>query len=296
MRSTLVLASLVGLSLGGCTFDEGLTISDMTGTVVVPREAATRTFIREGGVEEEITDVRLIGPVYLGLYASVKEGVEDYPHPEVGPAYQDGIAGDTYPYGGTTVGDFQFACMEFLTCKVISGRYQDFDGIVSWFRDTLNDPITDSFGREVDNGDYLRQTCYEILEVTADDEVRLTNTRDNNDDGVIDAADLDFVENGDGDFEATFLIHGQEFVPGFSLWGWLDSPSETSYQFTTCDPGFGFQHNEYNNNFEGGRAYRDLLNFPAQRMSDGDYVASEGHVYETVEDEVVIRLDYRVGQ
>jgi len=38
------------------------------------------------------------------------------------------------------------------------------------------------------------------------------------------------------------------------------------------------------------------LNFPAQRMSDGDYVASEGHVYETVEDEVVIRLDYRVGQ
>jgi hypothetical protein len=281
---------------GGCAFDEGLEVETMSGTVVVPRAAATRTFTKEDGSEETLTDVKLIGPVYLGLFSSVENGIERYPHPSVGPAYQEGQIGDTYPYGGTTIGDFQFACVEFLTCKVTSGRYQDFDEMVSWFNDTVGETITNSFGLPVDTGEYLRQRCYEILDVTSDDEVRLTNTRDKNEDGVIDSGDLDFVENADGDFEAKFTMYNQDFLSGFSLWGWMDSPSSKSYKFSTCNPAQGYQHIEYNENFMGGQAWRDLLNRPSDVITEGDWVSGEAHIYQSVEDEVVLRLDYLVGQ
>ncbi len=46
--------------LSACTWDEGLTIEDLKGTVVIPREAATRTFVDAEGVETGVTDVRLL--------------------------------------------------------------------------------------------------------------------------------------------------------------------------------------------------------------------------------------------
>ena len=296
MRKTMIFLALSTGFGGGCQFDEGLEIQTMTGKVIVPRAAATRTFTLEDGTEQELTDVKLIGPVYLGLFSGVEEGIERYPHPSVGPAYQAGLIGDTYPYGGTTIGDFQFACVEFLKCKVVSGRYQDFDEIVSWFNDTVGETVTDAYGLPVDTGEFLRQRCYEILDVTSDDELRLTNTRDRNEDGVIDAGDLDFVENADGDFEAQFTIFNQDYKDGFSLWGWMDSPSETSYKFSTCDPSTGYQHNEYNEQFQGGRAWRDLLNRPSDVITDGDWVSGTPHVYTSIDDTVEMRLDFLVGQ
>jgi hypothetical protein len=281
---------------GGCKFDEGLDIKTLTGKVVVPRSAATRTFTAEDGTSQELTDVKLIGPVYLGLFSGVENGIERYPHPSVGPAYQSGLIGDTYPYGGTTIGDFQFACVEFLSCKVVSGRYQDFDEIVTWFNDTVGETVTDSVGLPVETGEYLRQRCYEILQVTEDDELRLTNTRDRNEDGNIDELDLDFVENAAGDFEAEFKIFNQEYFEGFSLWGWMDSPSETSYKFSSCDPSQGYFHNEYSESYNAGRAWRDLLNRPSDVITEGDWVSGTPHVYSTLDDTVELRLDYLVGQ
>ena len=114
MRNSVIASvGLLGLGLtSGCQFDEGLIIENMRAKVFVPEEAATREFLREDGSVEVITDVALIGPVFLGLYASVAppESIEAYPHPEVGPQYIENTPGDTYPYGGTTIGDIRYAC------------------------------------------------------------------------------------------------------------------------------------------------------------------------------------------
>ena len=268
------------VALFGCSYDEGLVIEDMVGTVVVPREAATRTFVYDDGSSVEVTDSRLIGPVYLGLYASVLEGLEPYPHPERGPVFQSELPGDTYPYGGTTMGDFRFACMEYFQCRMVSGRYNDFDEIVDWFNETVKDPIVDQFGVEVTNGEYIRQTCYELMDVTTDAEVRITG-------------DVDFVENSDGDFEAEFTIWQQDYYDGFTLWGWMDTPSETSLSYSTCNPASGWQEAEYNSNYFAGRQYRDLLNYPSIYVANGDYTTL-GYVYSDVTDTPTLRLDIPV--
>jgi hypothetical protein len=300
----MVFPLLSAALLSGCYYDEGLIIENMTGTLVIPREAATRDFIRDDDTVDTITDVRLIGPVYLGMFSGVEEGIEDYPHPSVGPQFQAGVPGDTYPYGSTTVGDIRYACFEHLTCKVSSGRYVDFDSMVEWFRDVLEQPIVDNLGNEVTSGDFVRQTCYEYLRVTSDEEVQVT-ANDENNDGVIDFADLDFVEGSDGNFYADFTFWQQEYFEemkpadgvdpqGFSLWGWMDAPSQSSLKFGTCNSSAGYQENTYNNNFFGGTQYNDLLNFPANYIADGDWVARTGHTYETPYDTPEVWIDFKV--
>ncbi len=279
--------------LSACTWDEGLVIEDLTGTVVIPREAATRTFVGADGSETSITDVRLIGPVILGLFPGVEPGLLEYPHPTMGPVFQPDVPGDTYPYGGTTVGDIRYACMEFLTCKVVSGRYVDFDDMVDWFTNVLHKPILDSAGNEVTNGDYIRQTCYELLNYTSDEEIRLTAS-DSNEDGTIDLQDLDFIERDDGNFEAKFTIWQQQFYEGFSLWGWMDAPSDLSFQFSTCDSTAGYSENEYNMDYDAGRQYRNLLNFPSVYISSGDWVATDGIPYQEAGDKPELWIDFAV--
>lgn len=312
---TLRLAALPSLALlasavPGCSWDEGVIIENMTGTVVLPPEAATRDFLDANGQVVTITDTRNIGPVYLGLYGSVKEGIEAYPYPEVGPQFTDGVAGDTYPYGGTTIGDIRYACEEFLACKFVSGRYATMDDLVDWFANTLQDPILDQFGTEVPTGDYLRQTCFDLLEVTSDAEI-LVPSADKNDDGKVDADDLDFTQRNDGMFEAEFTIYQQEWfdnaeqiardggsdadVHGFTLWGFMDAPGALNHDFTTCDPNEGYLETHYNNFYYGGRAYQDILNQPSFYIADGDWV-SNGFVYENWYDAPELAIDIEVNK
>jgi hypothetical protein len=286
--------------LGGCTYDEGIIVKDMTGTVVVPREAATRTFTYTDGTSQTVTDARLIGPVYLGYFPAVSAEAQTYPAPVQGPVFKDGIPGDTYPYGGTSIGDIRFPCIEALKCKVVSGRYVNFDEMVSWFSDTLRSPLADAYGTQVQSGDYIAEQCFDLLRYVDESEIRLTATEDINDDGVLDKNDLDFVEQDDGSFAAPFDIRQQEYFQsdegeGFTLWGWMDAPSDTSYQFSSCDPNAGFLESEYNRHFYGGRPYRGLLNLPTQYISAGDWVASDAYVYESPDDTPTIHLDIPVG-
>jgi hypothetical protein len=291
-RLTTTIALLASGILTGCGFNEGLIINDMEARLVIPREAATRTMPNG----ETVTDIRLIGPVYVGFYADVRDDVFGYPHPAIGPVFNNQVGGDAYPYGGTTVGDFRFPCLQFLVCKVVSGRFVDFDSMVEWFGDYMEDPIVDGRDREVTTGEFIRQTCYERLRVTADDEIRLTAYKDRNGDGKLDELDLDFVENADGDFEAEFKIWQQDFFDGFKMWAFMDSPGGATGRFNSCNPAEGFFDQEYDNNFRGGRAYRDLLNFPSRYIQSGDWVVSEPHEYERWDDEVVIRVDHEVQQ
>lgn len=284
------LIAVMALCLSGC-FVEGLEIYDLHGVVKLSKDAATRDFSREEGVET-VTDVRMVGPVYLGLYASVIDGIESYPHPERGPQFIEGTPGDTYPYGGTTIGDIRYACFEFFSCKLVSGRHVDFDSIVDWFANTLENPITDADGNIVTNGDFIRQTCYELLEVTSDEEIRVT-ADDDNEDGAIDVNDLDFVDAGDH-YEAEFTIWQQDWYEGMSLWGFMDAPSTVNYEFSTCNPNLGFQENEYNRDFRAGLQQTDVLNVPSQYISGGDWVASEGYIWNNPEDVAELMIDFSV--
>lgn len=308
--STLVLvAGLFGTS-SGCVFDEGLLIENLTGTVSVPVDAATRSFIDADGNLQTLTDVRLIGPVFLGLYPSIEEPnvIDRYPHPEVGPQYLEGIQGDAYPYGGTAVGDVRFACLEFLACKVTSGRFVDWDDMVDWFK-LIQEPITDSAGRTIDDGEFLKQTCYDLLNVTSDAETRITVYEDRNLDGAMDALDLDFVLDDAGEyFVGEFTMWQQEMFydqdqedctpgvdcKGMSLWGWMDAPSQSSFQYTTCDPSTGFDVEVYDAEFFGGQLETDLLNFPSQYISDGDWVSGTAFQWDDKDAEPNLVLDFEV--
>lgn len=272
--------------LVACAFDEGLEIRNLTGTVVVPREAATRTVVRPDGTFEDVTDVRLIGPVYLGLYPGLLRENEfaTYPHPSVGPTLV------AHPYGGTNVGDLRFPCFESLVCRLASGRFVDYDDVLTWFNEELGIPIVDATGDLVDQGVYMQQTCYDLLEVVSDEEVRLTAFEDRNGDGALDKADLDFVENAEGDFEGQFTIWQQEMFyevddtdgeqDAMVLWGFMDAPSDSGYKFATCNDadGTGFFAGEYTMEFYGGAVDSYVLNSPSLYLQAGDHdwVASEG--------------------
>ena len=325
LRSAFVSLPLLALSggvLSGCQYDEGLIIHNMRGKVVVPRAAATRVITDADGNSTEVVDSRNIGPVYVGVFPSVLPAnvVDTFPHPEIGPVYLEDVQGDTYPYGGTTIGDLRFACFDGLTCKMVSGRHLDFQSIIDWFSGTLNQPIVDAQGAEVANGEYFRQTCFDLMEVTSDEEVYITVTEDKNGDEKIDAQDLDFQENADGDFEAEFILWQQDFFwdqdaedctpgtdcPGFSVWAFMDGPSGVNNSFSTCtsDSSEGFRVNEYNVDFWGGRAEPDVLNAPGKYIGAGDWV-SDAHLkggewvegayrWDNIYDEPVIRIGHEV--
>lgn len=303
-RITLALGLLLPTVLAsGCSWDEELEIRNLTGTVVIPAEAATRDFPRETGIET-VTDVRLIGPVYLGLYSSVagEDVVQSYPHPDVGPLFGEDLSiGDAYPYGGTTVGNFRPVCFQDMVCRVVSGRYVDFDGMVDWFANVLEDPIVDAAGAPIATGEQVRQSCLSTFDFTSDEELRLTVTEDRNNDGEMNEGDLDFVLREDGNFEAEFIIWQQEYAEnddgtGFTLWGFMDTPAAGDGQFTSCNSSQGFNVDEYSADFQSGAAFRDILNRPSLRLERGDWVSglqdfegsaqpeSYGYVYQSPDD------------
>jgi len=307
IRSSLAIGLVLPALVTGCTWEEDLLIQNMSGTVVIPREAATREFARDEGLVE-VTDVRLIGPVYLGLYPSIQpeDTVQRYPYPEVGPLFGEDLEiGDTYPYGGTTVGNFRSACIKDMTCRVVSGRFVDFEGMASWFADTLQDPIVDFSEQPVTSGEFIRQTCFAVFDYTSDEEIRLTVTEDKNGDGNLDELDLDFVEREDGNFEADFLIWQQEFATneegtGFSLWGFMDTPAAGDGSFSTCSNTRGFQVTEYAESFQNGAAFNDILNRPATRLQRGDWVAGQqedgnyGYIYQDPDDTPELWINFPI--
>lgn len=317
MRTTLRLATTFGLlaalpGISGCAFDEGILIHNLEGMVRVPVAAATRTVTTDEG-EQTLTDPRFIGPIYLGLFPSVlPEGtVASYSHPEIGPQFATGVQGDTYPYGGTTVGDIKFTCLEFLRCKLISGRFPSYDDIVRWYDDVLGTPVVDADGKTIEHGILIQQVCFDLLEVTSDHEIGLI-TGDVNGDGVADDLDLDFQLSADGQYyEAPFTIWQQNWYwdvdeeketgctpgrdcTGFSLWGFMDAPDGASNLFSTCNPNQGVDREVYNQDFRGGKAYSDVLNKPTSYITSGDWVANEGYVWKDMFEQPTLDLDFEV--
>ena len=153
---------LLAASFSGCTFDEKLNVHDITGTVKIPIAAATFTL----GLEDEaesVTDKRALGPVYLGIYASLDEGLYPFSHPEMGPILSEGSDGNAYPYAGTTIGRFDWGCYEQTVCKVVTGRYKDYDDVLGFFNDVLDEDIVTFDGHRVSSGIEYQERWYEFL-------------------------------------------------------------------------------------------------------------------------------------
>lgn len=267
--------------LAGC-YQENLAQVDISGKVVLPRAAATRTIplVEADGTVNgttEVTDPRLIGPVYLGAYSGIDTDAYDFPYPAMGPVI-GGEPGNSFPYGATTIGRFDFACYEFLACKVTTGRFADYNDIIDYFANVLATPVVDPHGVPVGSGSEFQQRCYDYYNVTSDKELSFLS-------------DLDFVENADGDFEAEYLMPHTTFVEGMSLWGFMDSPTVDPVSpgnngvFSSCNLNSGRQYVEYDQDFYEGSPYTDVVNVPSYYVRVGDWVA-DGTTTMTSPDEV----------
>ncbi|TNE84659.1 MAG: hypothetical protein EP330_28735 [Deltaproteobacteria bacterium] len=290
----ILLPALGIAALTACAFDEGLIIEDIEGKIILPPEALSMEVPQDDGTDLAVgPDVRMIGPVFVGLYPGVGDSDFPYPHPLRAPT------GDALPYGGTTLGDYRFGCFEDLACKVLSGRFTSYDEIVEWLG-VFEEDFFDAYGNPVTSGDYIRQVCFEQLYYTSDEEIRIL-PGDKNDNGEIDAGDLDFVLNeSTGNYEGNFKIWQQEFTEGFSAWAYMDAPDPDTMAYRTCnsDPQEVRNVQDYNQSVVGGSQFQDVLNYPNTYITRGDWVGSmeQGiHTYETVTDDVEIWIDFKVG-
>jgi len=294
--------TLVALVATGCTFDEHLPQVDVSGKVILPKEAATYTVIDpKTGLETVVEDARAIGPVYLGVFPNIRDDLYDYPHPEMGPVIVDGTPGNTYPYGGGTIGRFDFACFSDLACRITTGRFESFEDILDWYNVVLGDPVVDEFGAVVDSPDFFRSYCYELFQYTADYELTFLS-KFVNADGV-DTNSLNFeVNESTGDYEADFDLWQVTYKPDMKIWGWMDAPSE-KFTFSTCDPDRGQYNSKYTNDFYYGTNYTDLLNYPSKYIFENDWVVQDPYTFTSTDadgfradsPEIEIRIDFKNG-
>lgn len=259
-----LLALVTVAALGGCYDEEEfITQRDLTGTVRIPVSMLDDlTIERDDGTLQTVSgDFRMLGPVYIGVYAGIADGIYSYPHPEIGPVLDEDTEGNAYPYGGTSVGRFDFGCYEELACKMVTGRFSDYDDVIDFFSNRLESPIENQFGNEVSDGLEYRERCYELQYLTGDNEVRFVGP-------------LDFEQQGD-ELVAEVTIYDTDFREGVQVWGWVDMP-DPSFRFSTCNDNSGDRAFYYDQNYLVGTNYQNLLNFPGTYIGPGDIVADGG--------------------
>jgi hypothetical protein len=288
-RTTLLLAAAL---TSGCAYTEdSLEHFDLYGKVRIPKEATAITVTvsetdEEGNtVSQDVdleSDVRNIGPVYLGVYPGVDTNLFEFPHPEIGPVLSEDTL-DSYPYGGSTVGRPGFACYELLVCKVTTGRFTSYDDILEFFRDDLQNPVLNQYGEEVTSETEFREWCYETMFLTSDTELPFLAM-----DGV------DFVDKGDY-WEADATIYHSYFREGATVWGWMDAPTR-SYNFASCSDSNaqgGWQQFYYTEQYVTGATFAGLLNAPANYIDRGDWISETGDIMQSPDDNFVVELGYK---
>jgi len=279
--------------LSGCgNFDEGIRERDISGVIRIPVEALETlelvnpegdTIVAGGHIVEEqdngdldefdsiMDQLGLLGPVYLGSFPSIEDGHYAYPHPEMGPILDPSEPGNTYPYGGTTVGRFDYACYKQLRCKVVTGRYAGFQEIIDFFKNVVQEPIKGPDGNEVLSGATYQEHCFTTEYVTSDDELSFVDEEPNED--VKPYFKPYFRLNEEGShYIADVTVPQTLFVEDMELWGWVDMPS-ASYNYATCNTEVGAYNYRYTEQFYEGSSFPELLNFPGTYIDKGDWVA-----------------------
>jgi hypothetical protein len=270
------------VSLVGCAYEEtALEHVDIAGTVKIPKEALNIEVIdNDDNVYIIEGDIRTLGPVYLGVFPGVQEGAYAYTSPETGPVLSATEDGDTYPYGGTTVGRMEFGCYEQLVCKMVTGRFTSFDDVLDFHANVLHEPILNQQGLPVGSAEEYRETCYDVNNYATDFEV-----------DFIKEGRLDFKEDGDYLVADVEILHTY-FKEGMSIWGWVDMPSRT-FDFSTCDAGQGTPVNFYDQQYTRGANYSNLLNQPGKYIQGGDWVADEIPTIESADDKFEVVLGFK---
>jgi hypothetical protein len=274
-----MMITLSALLLTGCAFEENLPEKDFDGTVRIP-VAATQFSYQFGETDDDVVDVddsRGLGPVYLGAFPAVQEGLYNYTHPEIGPILNTSQDGNTYPYGGTSIGRFDWGCYQSLVCKVVSGRFATYDDVLEYFADSLNDPVLDGEGTIVEGGVEFQEHCFDVLYYAADYEVTFIG-------------ETDFTLDGDH-YVANVTLPHTTYAEGMSVWGWMDMPSPSG-NFSTCDEGTGEFHSYYAEEHYLGASVNDLLNFPGKYIDSGDWVVQDAAIINGPDDSFDLELGY----
>ena len=280
MRHVPASALVAALLASGCTFDEDLPETDLQGTVRLPKDILKFDYQSDPESTDVVTieDARGIGPVYLGVFPSVREGLYDYPHPELGPVLNSTQEGNTYPYGGTTIGRFDWGCYQELICKVVTGRYQSYDDLLEFFADQLGDPVSDNQGKEVYSAVEFQEQCFEVLYMTGDNEMLFVSL------------EQDFVDRGDY-LEADVEIPHTLFAEGMAVWGWVDMPSKT-FDFSTCNDSVGEFQFYYDEQYQLGTNNLDVLNFPGNYIDPGDWVVQDPAIINSRDDNFELEIGF----
>jgi hypothetical protein len=330
MRITSIV--MLGL-LTGCEYDEKLPQQDLKGKVRIPKAALTSLtliddegyeFLKDGVIhlrdwsEEDSIEylldeagnkvtldigvdmLGLLGPVYIGAFPSIEEGHYDFKHPEMGPILDADFPGDTYPYGGTTIGRFDYGCYEQLVCKVVTGRYTSFDEVLDFFRDTVQNPILGPDGEEVTSGITYQEECFEGQYLTSEEEISFMDSEPfETDDSLGDYfkpyfKDIDKNKNSDDDdfYEADVIIPHTFVEKGMAIWGWVDMPSE-KFSFASCDESAGDYFYRYSEQFYTGTNFPNVLNYPGLYIDGGDWVVDEAAIVTDPDKDFVIELSYK---
>lgn len=265
----LLLVSL----LGGCKYDEMIAEREIAGQLRIPKAAATRQVKANDDPSDystvELTDIRLLGPIYIGAYPGLDTSSRPYPFPKQGPIIAS-HEGNSFPYGGTTVGRMDFACYKALACKVTTGRFEDYADVLDYFANVLKHPVVDDRGNALtpEEAEAFQQYCYDYYYATSDDEMEF-----------IGVDNLSFTEDGD-DYVADFSLFHTFYKEGMQVWGFMDAPLikpdalEQAGTFSTCDTGGGNHVYRYDQDFYEGAPYADLLNYPTQYLDVDDWVSS----------------------
>lgn len=273
-----------------CAYDEELAERDIKGRLIVPKEVATRDIKANTDPADfsttPLTDPRLIGPIFIGAYSAIDSISRPYPIPEQGPIISQQV-GNSFPYGGTTVGRYDFACYKFLACKVQTGRFEDYADMLDYFANVLQNPIKDDEGVEITSDDEFRYYCYDYYYANSDTEM-----------SFIGKDHLSFEDKGDH-YEAEFTLFHTVYVEGMSVWGFMDAPiiraDQTSQNgtYSTCDLGAGREISRYNQEFQEGASYTDVLNLPSNYLDAYDWVTS-GTTVNDPSAEIEITLDIQI--
>lgn len=273
---------LPSLFFVGCAFDENIPETDVKGRVVIPASAVTRTVVKAVDTDgdpqtlpdleptEGVEDPRLMGPVYIGAYSGIDNVSFDYPHPAMGPITQEGQPGDTYPYGGVTVGRLDFACYKELACRVATGRFKSYEDILDYFGNEIGRPVSDGDGVVVTNADTFQQRCFDYFHATSDAEMSFIG-------------ETDFKKEGDN-YVADFTLNHTLGIDGMVVWGFMDAPvisaehSDTNGLFSSCNTFGGRSTDEYNHSLVEGRTFYNTLNYPNRYIGSGDWMSTDGAV------------------
>ena len=238
MRRLIWLALSIGVGVSVGCLDEQLPEQNISGTLTVP-----------GSQAENAYD---IGIVYLGLYSGWDSNSLGYPYPSTGPVVGDASAGDAFPYGGTTVGRFAFACYQVLKCEFITGRFTNFEEIISSYE------LTDEAGAPL-TPEQMFDDCTFYYGFNSLEEFDFSGEEL-----------LDFARNDAGDWEASWQIVRAQPRDNSVLYAYADN------DLTSCNPGDGSINRQPDAFvFREGTNFQDVLNFPVKYLTRGDFITSQ---------------------